>query len=607
MKNLLIAVLFIAHLPQAFAQRKPVEDIRVAINLNAVQDDKVLVEVYPPAITTAEVTYYIPKIIPGTYSNDDYGKFVEFFKAFDKDGKELKVTALDVNSWKIIPGKNVAKISYLVNDTFDCEGSHSIFSPAGTNIAADNFMLNLHGFVGYFTDLQESAYKLTISHPETLWGATSKTDSDPSTTQDVFSYSRYFEVVDNPIMYAKPDYASFTVDGMEILLSVYAPNKTVSAKDLSADIERMMRAQKKFLGDINQNSKYAILLYLSSMQNDASGFGALEHHSCTTVVFPEMMPKDQLISGMIDVVSHEFFHTVTPLNIHSKEIHFFDYNSPKMSQHLWMYEGVTEYFANLFQVNQGLINEDDFYMRLAQKIENSLRMNDKMPFTKMSRNVLEEPYKSQYLNVYEKGTLIAMCLDIIIREKSSGQRGILDLMKKLSLEYGAKKPFDDAELFSKIITLTYPEVGAFLNTYVAGESPIPYADYLAKMGVINAKKKVPENVFLKGQTPYITIKPGTKSIMVIKDQELNTFMNNIKLLPGDVIYEINNTSYNLDNIYDLIMTSQNWKEGDAISVKISRNGNEMILNGKVAVDYSEIEGWTSTERSEELRNAWLKG
>jgi predicted metalloprotease with PDZ domain len=50
---------------------------------------------------------------------------------------------------------------------------------------------------------------------------------------------------------------------------------------------------------------------------------------------------------MMDV-THEFFHIVTPLSIHSKEIQDFDYND-KMSEHLWMYEGVTEYFANLFK------------------------------------------------------------------------------------------------------------------------------------------------------------------------------------------------------------------------------------------------------------------
>jgi predicted metalloprotease with PDZ domain len=81
------------------------------------------------------------------------------------------------------------------------------------------------------------------------------------------------------------------------------------------------------------------------------------------------------------------FHIVTPLGIHSKEIQFFDYNNPKMSKHLWMYEGVTEYFANLFQINQGLITEEEFYDRMNGKIDNASRMNDTMPFTEMSANV----------------------------------------------------------------------------------------------------------------------------------------------------------------------------------------------------------------------------
>ncbi len=89
------------------------------------------------------------------------------------------------------------------------------------------------------------------------------------------------------------------------------------------------------------------------------------------VVLPEQMPIEALEKAMIDVVSHEFFHIVTPLNVHSKEIQYFDYNDPKMSEHLWMYEGTTEYFANLFQIQQGLIDEADFYKRIVDKINNS--------------------------------------------------------------------------------------------------------------------------------------------------------------------------------------------------------------------------------------------
>jgi predicted metalloprotease with PDZ domain len=376
------------------------------------------------------------------------------------------------------------------------------------------------------------------------------------------------------------------------------------------DLEKYMRAQKAFLGPINNNKRYTVLLYLADLYSpDAKGYGALEHHTSTTVVFPEMMPAEALAEQIKDVVSHEFFHIVTPLSIHSKEIQYFDYNNPKMSKHLWMYEGVTEYFANLFQVNQGLIEADEFYQRMTGKINNAATLNDTMSFTEMSANVLVEPYKDQYLNVYEKGALIGMCIDIIIREKSNGERGILDLMQKLSKEYGTNRPFNDEELFAKITSLTYPEVGEFLNTHVAGQTPISYDLYFAKMGVAKSKIQVPENPFLKDQsTPFITVDPTTKAISVIPSTDLNDFMDNLGLKGGDIFVSINDKKYNLDTIYDMIMESQKWKTGDPITVTISRDGKEQIINGTVKLSTSESEGYQLSDKSKEpLNTAWLKG
>jgi predicted metalloprotease with PDZ domain len=522
------------------------EQVQVAINLNEIKNDQVLVTVNAPSITTDEITYHIPKTVPGTYSEDNYGRYIEDLKAYDAKGTLLVVKKIDVNSWSISKAKTLDKITYLVNDSFDTEkgtkfGDEDIFSPAGSNIdAGKNIMLNTHCFVGYFTNFMSIPYNVTITHPATLWGSTSMTDLDTSTTADTFITARYAELVENPIMYSKPDYTTFTVDGMEIQISVYSPSGKVTAESITPEMKTMMTAQKTFLGKINATKKYTVLLYLSTMeQNDAKGFGALEHPTATTVVLPEVMPKEELVKSMMDVVSHEFFHIVTPLSIHSKEIQYFDYNNPKMSEHLWMYEGVTEYFANLFQINQGLITEEDFYSRLSDQMERAGAMNDSMSFTTMSANVLKQPYKDQYINVYQKGSLIGMCLDIIIREKSNGERGILDLMQKLSNEYGVSKPFNDNELFAKITALTYPEVGDFLATYVAGTTPIPYATYFAKVGVTQSTVKSPGNVFLKGQVPYITVNPQTKEIVVIPNIELNDFYTALGLKGGDIIMAIN--------------------------------------------------------------------
>ena len=612
MKKVFLALLFTASMWNfnAYCQSKSAGQIQVAIDLNNIKEDKVTVTVTPPKLTSAEITYYIPKTVPGTYSIDDYGRFIDNFKAYDKKGGLLTVTKIDDNSWKISNAKQLAKLTYEVNDTFDTEATHEIFSPAGSNIeAGKNIMLNTHAFIGYFSDLSQNQYNVSIAHPTTLWGATSMTDLDASSTNDAFVTSRYAELVENPIMYAKPDYTTFTISGMEILIAVYSPNRVHTAESLTAGMKKMITAQKNFLGQFNATKKYSVLIYLTDVknQNDAQGYGALEHPTATTVVMPEAMTGEELSEQLKDVVSHEFFHIVTPLTIHSKEIQFFDYNAPKMSEHLWMYEGVTEYFANLFQVNQGLITETEFFSRMSGKIANASAMDDTMPFTVMSANVLTKPYKDQYLNVYEKGALIAMCMDIIIREKSNGERGILDLMQKLSIEYGEKKAFNDEALFSRITALTYPEVGEFLTTYVAGATPIPYENFLARAGVTKMIVKVSGNVFLKDRTPYISVNQESKEIFVIPGILLNDFYTQLDIKGGDIIMAVNDISYNLDNIYDLIMASQLWKNDAPISVKVKRDGKEVILKGITKLPFEDKIGFEATDASKDkLREAWLK-
>ncbi|MES2748703.1 MAG: peptidase M61, partial [Bacteroidota bacterium] len=76
-------------------------DVAVTIDLNNVKDDKVMVTVIAPSITSDEIVYSVPKIIPGTYMVDNYGKLIDEFKAFDKNGTILSITKVDENSWSI--------------------------------------------------------------------------------------------------------------------------------------------------------------------------------------------------------------------------------------------------------------------------------------------------------------------------------------------------------------------------------------------------------------------------------------------------------------------------------------------------------------------------
>ncbi|MBL4606188.1 MAG: peptidase M61 [Flavobacteriaceae bacterium] len=619
MKKIFIAVVSVALLAGCATTKKASNKkslIEVGIDLNNVVDDKVQVEVNPQKIKENSIVYQIPAIVPGTYVISDYGKFISDFKAYDYDGNELTVKKLDANSWQIDNATQMDKISYWVDDTFDAKEKHKIYVMAGTNIEeGKNFFLNLPGFVGYFKGKKETPYTITIQHPADLYETSSlinRNTTKETNTEDIFVAARYDEISDNPIMYAPLNSVSFTMNGVDVTLAVYSPNNVHSATDMEEALKTMVRAQTNFLKGFKTTNEYNILLYLfDSNVYKWQSFGALEHLSSTTVVYPENFSKERLSEGMINgTVSHEFFHIVTPLSVHSEEIHSFDFNTPKMSQHLWMYEGITEYFANLFQVNQGLISEQEFITEMKNKINSSLRYDDAMSFTEMSKNILEEKYERNYGNVYQKGALIGMCLDIILREESKGAYGILNLMKDLSERYGSKKPFKDDEIIDVITKMTYPSVGEFFNKHVVGSTPIDYNVFFNKAGIVNEVKTVDVRYFIDSKNqPFISVNDKQE---IYFTKKTNTGLVALGVKANDVLKSVNGEAVTLQNARQVIGKSFQWKEGDAITFEVIRDGATVKLTGKAITPKSEektltIENLPADNSKTKLRTAWLKG
>jgi predicted metalloprotease with PDZ domain len=595
--------------------------IETHIDLNAVKNDQLLVSLDPGPFPAGEVSFYMPSVIPGTYEYTDFGRFVTNLQAFDKNNQLLEVVKEGKNTWKIAEGKKLDRINYMVDDTFDSPEGKKIYPMGGTKIEKDEvYLLNLHGFVGYFKGGKEWSYRVTIDSPADLVPFSSMQSVSHTATQDVFLAGRYFNIIDDPILYTSDDSISFSLEDIDVNLAVHSPTGAHKAADFKETLMDMMEAQKRFLGDANNTKSYDILLLLMSMeevQHFGGIQGALEHHTSTTVVFYEGIDTASLKEYLTDVVSHEFFHTLTPLNVHSEQIHYFNYNEGVMSQHLWMYEGTTEYFANLFQVQQDLITEEDFYSRITEKIDLAKRYDDTMPFTEMSTKIVDDPYQSNYQNVYYKGALINMCLDIIIREQSGGTRGILSVMQALAKKYGVDKPFTDNQLFNEIVAMTYPEVGDFIKTHIKGETPIPYKRFLEKAGVtiVDTDQKLPSIIMVTPRQPFIAPKPNEAGTMDLVVTGLNNRLSEIGFQAGDVLRVFNGaeipalTQENMGALNMLFGVSFDWKLDQEVMFKVERAGVSKTLHGTVGVAVAPAKGiqanTNATAAQIALRNAWL--
>lgn len=562
-------------------------DYHYYVNLNKVMDDKLTVELRPPDITTNEATFNFPAMVPGTYEVYNFGRFVSNFKAFGKNGAAITVTKLNDDSYKLSPAGQIERITYEVEDSWDTKIKDKIvFEPAGSNIEdGRNFVFNTHCFFGYFTGMTANKFILEFDKPKGFYPSTGLSDIKTGETRDVISVVDYHDLVDSPIMYDMPDTTTIQVANTKVLVTVYSPNKVIRSKFCAEKLSRLLDAQREYLNGQLPVDKYAFIFYFTDKATLSGSSGALEHSYSSMYTLPEL-DTGSIAQTIADVCAHEFFHIVTPLNIHSEEIGNFDFNKPVMSEHLWLYEGLTEYSAHHAQVKAGLIGYDYFFQVMMDKYNNSLEQyNDTVPFTFMSKNVLTPHYHKQYNNVYEKGAVISMCLDIMLRYYSDGAYGTQDLMRDLAKQYGKNRSFKDKDLFGDIEKLTVPEVRQFLDKYVAGPNPLPMKDIFKMVGLDLISKRETETVTLGGFG--IGFNDETKRLTIIDVSNLDAFGKQFKYKVGDELYSFNNRLLTLENAQEVIGDFMSkTKVGDKLVVEVYRKDKKgeyklKALKGKV--------------------------
>ncbi|WP_400192734.1 PDZ domain-containing protein [Hymenobacter sp. B81] len=473
----------------------PAAGYRISVDTRpAATTDQLRIVVQTPSVQDDQVTYVMPSVVPGSYAKKDYGRFVQDFRALDDKGKPLKVRREGANLFIIDKARRLARLEYRVDDTWDARMDASyVFQPGGTNFdptaAQPNFVLNHYGLYGYLEAPGRSykmlPYEVSVQHDAALYGATAL-PARRSPGQDVFTADSYVTLADGPILYARPDTASLAVGGARIHVAVTSETGKVRAPQVLEIIRPMAEALGRFFGQMPV-PQYHFLMYFPDFQTSkvinrqTGAYGAMEHSYSSLYFMPERNTEAELREMVQEIASHEFLHMLAPLNIHSREIGEFDFRSPRMSQHLWLYEGVTEYFAHLAQVQAGITTEDVFRRNMRDKIEASQKFPS-VSFTEMSRRILEKPYDAMYDNVYQKGALIGWLLDIRIQELSQGRRSLRDVLLTLRERYGPTRSFEDQQLIPEIVALTHPQVQQFFDAYVVGDQPLPLAEYLEKIG-----------------------------------------------------------------------------------------------------------------------------
>ncbi|PKL82865.1 MAG: peptidase [Ignavibacteriae bacterium HGW-Ignavibacteriae-3] len=581
----LIILFFLAHLFPNFAQQK------FSVNLNDRTDDLFKVTLMPEKLTGRDSIFQFASTAPGTYQTMDIGRYVRSLKAYDNNGTELSVKNISTNQWEIDNPSKIAKVVYTIADTWDnpVKENH-LYAMCGTSLEDDHAVINGQAVFGYFHGHQHDPIEIKLDYPSD-WsvGTALKKESN-----GIYTAANFDEVVDSPIMLGNLTKSSTNIENTTVDVYTYSKSGKINSDNIMLLLEDILSATSQFTQGLPVD-KYTFLFHFENFSA-----GAWEHNYSSFYVFNDGELNDYMITELKSVAAHEFYHIITPLNIHSELISNFNYEKPTMSQHIWLYEGVTEWASDILQLRDYLITLGEFGKIIRAKLEANDHFDQSISLTELSLRSTE--MQDQYPNIYMKGALVATLLDIRLLELSKGTKGLREIINQLYRDYGVHKAFSEKEFFDDFTNRTFPEIADFINRYIKGTEKLPVKDYFAKLGI-----GYEEFAGVDSSKTSLGIAIGIKEnrFYVIKAE--NPDSDGAK--SGDIIVKVNGEEVTLQNAQVKFGFMSKLKTGESFKLSVERNGEEKEIKivmqpRRIKHQFNIIED--APEEQLSLRSAWMK-
>ncbi len=567
------------------------------INLNERADDLFKVTLRVDDLTEKNAIYQFAATAPGTYQVMDIGRFVRSFSAFDKSGNELITKQISTNQWQIEQPALVHEIRYSIAETWDTPvDSNRVYPMAGSSIEDDHVQLMGHCVFGYPTGMQTRPLSIKLIYPKS-WETGTALRHDKN---GAYFADNYDHIVDSPILLGRLSKAELKIKGSRIEIYTYSATDKVKSADILDSVKEILQSAAKFMNGLPVD-RYTFLFHFEDVT-----FGAWEHSYSSNYILSEESFDRQKDTSIPAMVAHEFFHVVTPLNIHSEIIEQFNFVEPVPSEHLWLYEGATEWAAHIMQLRSGLIQLDNYLNRLTGKLKTDDHFNKSMSLKELALQAYSPDGQQQYANIYMRGAIVAGLLDIRLLELSQGKRGLREVINQLSRIYGPTRAFSENGFYDALTQITYPEIAHFFDNYVKRANPLPVSEYYAKIGLKHFPEiRTGEDKATSGFK--IVLGADEKFIVAGVDEEAKKF----GVLEGDAIVGFNGQTVNLKNIGPLFAQLKKLEAGIPYELTVERANAtlnltcEKINKEEIKRHVLEIDADATPEQIK-LRESWMR-
>jgi M61 glycyl aminopeptidase len=219
------------------------------------------------------------------------------------------------------------------------------------------------------------------------------------------------------------------------------------------------------------NDRFNVIIQRSSSRHSPVPWGQVERGTPNTVSLT-INPEFSLQELSQDWTAyHEFSHLLIPYVV---------------SSDLWISEGLATYYQNIIQARSGLLNETEFWKKLANGFSRGSKDNSwpQLSLTTISNDM--HHYRS-FMRVHWTGVHYWLTADIKLRQLSKNKMSLDTLLKKLK-NCCEHKPMTAPEIVNKLDKLAGKVIfKPLFDEYRISRAMPNYETTLTNLGVIAGK------------------------------------------------------------------------------------------------------------------------
>jgi len=401
--------------------------------------------------------------------DDRFWRYVRDVRA-ESDGHPIAVVREDSARWRIVVPGGSAVIRYrIAPPVVESRGSWVTYlSPSGGQVG------DLHSFL-YLEGHERAPARVTLRLPNGWTSATGLAPVNDST----YAATTIAELLDSPIMIGPMRRWRFSVAGVphEIAFAssgVHAPFDTTA---FVHGLTRLARASHDVFG------AFPYRCFVFQVHEDAQA--GLEHGSSVSLG----ASSEDLAHGAADFyddAAHEYFHSWNEVALRPAGWGSVSTQPAAPTRELWWMEGVTMYYSELLRRRATL--PLPYATRRAQLEHDIAQYLDRPANARVSpeqagwESGSPSGMRELFPDVHLQGKLVGAMLDLVVRDSTSNQRSLDDVMKALYRER-ANRGYTGADIERAAEDACGCDLTRFFDRNVRSPGRLDFNRYLRAAGL----------------------------------------------------------------------------------------------------------------------------